>query len=256
MRGVSWVLAADGEGWRRSSSVRTRRDALRMCAFTTSATFRLCNPPHGDEISMRLLLKFPRNTIIGLACVLACACHSVDARKIETATRTAERVGVEQCVPSHATSAFSEPTLEMQPGTPVDRIVETGATFPLRRVVFQTNDGKPFEPPGGVSRSKLDAIVEPFIGHELGANRAHVLRKRLADALHAAGYVTACVVLDAPDSAAGILAIAIRIGRIANFMVKRNPALESPRVGNLADEGYLADVGYVMTQPDLYEPRS
>ncbi|KWA78288.1 hypothetical protein WL30_02565 [Burkholderia ubonensis] len=205
---------------------------------------------------MRLLLKLPRNTIIGLACVLACACHSVDAQRIETATGTGtvQRVGGQQCVPSHATSAFSEPTLEMQPGTPVDRIVETGVTFPVRRVVFQTDDGEPFEPLGGVSRSKLDAIVEPFVGHELGANRAHVLRKRLTDAFDAAGYVTACVMLDAPESAAGTLSIAIRIGRIATFMVKREPALESPRFGKSAGEGYPANVGYVMTQRGLYDP--
>lgn len=138
----------------------------------------------------------------------------------------------------------SETTLEIPPGTPVDAIVETGPTFPVHRIVLQGADGKPFEPPGGVSRAKLDAIAAQFAGHDLGAHRINVLLKRLTDVFVESGFVTTRALLGPQNLASGTLKVTIQVGRIADFLVNGKPIHRLKAGEGSAGGGWLTDAGY------------
>nr|WP_254614937.1 ShlB/FhaC/HecB family hemolysin secretion/activation protein [Burkholderia pyrrocinia] len=151
---------------------------------------------------------------------------------------------LEQPPASITIAPTSETTLEIPPGTPVDAIVETGPTFPVQRIVLQTADGKPFEPPGGVSRAKLDTVVAPFAGHDLGSHRINVLLKRLTDVFVESGFVTTRALLGPQNLASGTLQVTIQAGRIADFLVNGKPIHRLKAGEASVGGGWLTDAGY------------
>ncbi|WP_244117675.1 ShlB/FhaC/HecB family hemolysin secretion/activation protein [Burkholderia contaminans] len=151
---------------------------------------------------------------------------------------------LEQPPASITIAPTSETTLEIPPGTPVDAIVETGPTFPVQRIVLETADGKPFEPPGGVSRAKLDAVAALFAGHDLGSHRINVLLKRLTDVFVESGFVTTRALLGPQNLASGTLKVTIQVGRIADFLVNGKPIHRLKAGEASAGGGWLTDAGY------------
>ncbi|CAJ5421130.1 polypeptide-transport-associated domain-containing protein [Burkholderia pseudomallei] len=151
---------------------------------------------------------------------------------------------LEQPPASITIAPTSETTLEIPPGTPVDAIVETGPTFPVQRIVLQTADGKRFEPPGGVSRAKLDAVASLFAGHDLGSHRINVLLKRLTDVFVESGFVTTRALLGPQNLASGTLKVTIQVGRIAEFLVNGKPIHRLKAGEASAGGGWLTDAGY------------
>ncbi|WP_196487627.1 ShlB/FhaC/HecB family hemolysin secretion/activation protein [Burkholderia cepacia] len=151
---------------------------------------------------------------------------------------------LEQPPASITIAPISETTLEIPPGTPVDAIVETGPTFPVQRIVLETADGKPFEPPGGVSRAKLDAVAALFAGHDLGSHRINVLLKRLTDVFVESGFVTTRALLGPQNLASGTLKVTIQVGRIADFLVNGKPIHRLKAGEASAGGGWLTDAGY------------
>ncbi|KVL25431.1 peptide transporter [Burkholderia territorii] len=138
----------------------------------------------------------------------------------------------------------SETTLDIAPGTPIDTIVESGPTFNVDRIVLQTADGQPFEPPRGVARARLDAIVEPFTHHALGTHRINVLLKRLTDAFVGAGYVTTRVLLGPQNLASGVLKVTVQLGHIEAFTVNGKPIHRLNTNETSAGGGWFTDAGY------------
>ncbi len=138
----------------------------------------------------------------------------------------------------------SETTLDIPPGTPIDAIVESGPTFAVKQIVLRTPDGKPFVPPGGVSRTTLEETLAPFIGHELGAHRINVLLKRLTDVFVGAGLVTTRALLGPQNLATGTLTVTIQLGRIADFVVNGKPIHRLKAGEASAGGGWLTDAGY------------
>ncbi|RPE14686.1 ShlB/FhaC/HecB family hemolysin secretion/activation protein [Burkholderia pseudomallei] len=151
---------------------------------------------------------------------------------------------LEQPPASITIAPTSETTLEIPPGTPVDAIVETGPTFPVQRIVLESADGKPFEPPGGVSRAKLDAVAALFAGHDLGSHRINVLLKRLTDVFVESGFVTTRALLGPQNLASGTLKVTIQVGRIADFLVNGKPIHRLKAGEASAGGGWLTDAGY------------
>lgn len=115
---------------------------------------------------MRVLLKLWGGAAILVVCVAWLAHRSAHAQSlppgarpmqdpaqliIEQQREQARQRQLEQPPASITVAPTSETTLDIPPGTPVDSIVETGPTFPVQRIVLQTADGKPFEPPGGIT---------------------------------------------------------------------------------------------------------
>lgn len=138
----------------------------------------------------------------------------------------------------------SETTLDIPTGTPVEAIVETGPTFPVRQIVLRTPDGQPFVPPGGVPHGKLDDAIAPFTNHELGSHRINVLLKRLTDVFVGAGFVTTRALLGPQNLATGTLTVTIQLGRIADFVVNGKPIHRLSAGEASAGGGWLTDAGY------------
>ncbi|WP_232431839.1 POTRA domain-containing protein [Burkholderia ubonensis] len=162
---------------------------------------------------------------------------------IEQQCGQARQRQLKQPLASITITPTSETTLEIPPGTPVDAIVETGPTFPVQRIVLQTSDGKPFDPPGGLSWARLEAVVAPFVGHDLGSHRVNVLLKRLTDVFVEAGFVTTRALLGPRRVATGTLKVTMQVGRIASFMVNDTPVRRLKAGEPSAGGGWLTDAG-------------
>ncbi|TCW78079.1 peptide transporter [Burkholderia sp. SRS-46] len=151
---------------------------------------------------------------------------------------------LEQPPASITVAPVSETTLDIPPDTPIDAIVETGPTFAVKRIVLQTADGKPLEPPGGVARAKLDAIVAPFAGQDLGSHRINVLLKRLTDAFVERGFVTTRALLGPQNLATGTLTVTIQVGLVAAVTVNGTPIHRLKPGEPSSGGGWFTDAGY------------
>jgi len=135
-------------------------------------------------------------------------------------------------------------SLDIPPGTPVESIIETGPTFAVKRIELQTPDGKPFDPPRGISTKQLDVIVKSFVDHELGAHRINVLLKRITDVFIERGYVTTRALLGPQNLATGTLKITIQLGGIEAFTVNGKPIHRLKAGESSAGGGWFTDAGY------------
>ncbi|KWH41366.1 peptide transporter [Burkholderia stagnalis] len=163
---------------------------------------------------------------------------------IEQQREQARQRQLEQPPASIMIAPTSETTLEIPADTPIDAIVETGPTFAVRRIVLQAPDGKPFEPPGGISGKRLDAVVVPFTGQDLGSHRINVLLKRLTDVFIERGFVTTRALLGPQNLATGTLTVTIQLGRIEGFMVNGTPIHRLKPGEKSSGGGWLTDAGY------------
>jgi hemolysin activation/secretion protein len=135
-------------------------------------------------------------------------------------------------------------SLDIPPGTPVESIIETGPTFAVKRIELQTPDGKPFDPPRGISTKQLDVIVKSFVDHELGSHRINVLLKRITDVFIERGYVTTRALLGPQNLATGTLKITIQLGVIEAFTVTGKPIHRLKAGESSAGGGWFTDAGY------------
>ncbi|WP_175709653.1 ShlB/FhaC/HecB family hemolysin secretion/activation protein [Burkholderia ambifaria] len=135
-------------------------------------------------------------------------------------------------------------SLDIPPGTPVESIIETGPTFAVKRIELQTPDGKPFDPPRGISTKQLDVIVKSFVDHELGAHRINVLLKRITDVFIERGYVTTRALLGPQNLATGTLKVTIQLGVIEAFTVNGKPIHRLKAGESSAGGGWFTDAGY------------
>nr|WP_229203019.1 ShlB/FhaC/HecB family hemolysin secretion/activation protein [Burkholderia ambifaria] len=135
-------------------------------------------------------------------------------------------------------------SLDIPPGTPVESIIETGPTFAVKRIELQTPDGKPFDPPRGISTKQLDVIVKSFVDHELGSHRINVLLKRITDVFIERGYVTTRALLGPQNLATGTLKITIQLGVIEAFTVNGKPIHRLKAGESSSGGGWLTDAGY------------
>ncbi|WDR87687.2 ShlB/FhaC/HecB family hemolysin secretion/activation protein [Burkholderia ambifaria] len=135
-------------------------------------------------------------------------------------------------------------SLDIPPGTPVESIVETGPTFAVKRIELQTPDGKPFDPPRGISTKQLDVIVKSFVDHELGSHRINVLLKRITDVFIERGYVTTRALLGPQNLATGTLKVTIQLGVIEAFTVNGKPIHRLKAGESSAGGGWFTDAGY------------
>lgn len=163
---------------------------------------------------------------------------------IDQQREQARRRQLEQPPASITIAPTSETTLDIPADTPIDAIVETGPTFVVKRIVLQAPDGKAFEPPGGISGKKLDAVVAPFTGQYLGSHRINVLLKRLTDVFVERGFVTTRALLGPQNLATGTLKITIQLGRIEGFMVNGAPIRRLKPGEKSSGGGWLTDAGY------------
>ncbi|MGC2946043.1 ShlB/FhaC/HecB family hemolysin secretion/activation protein [Burkholderia ambifaria] len=135
-------------------------------------------------------------------------------------------------------------SLDIPPGTPVESIIETGPTFAVKRIELQTPDGKPFDPPRGISTKQLDVIVKSFVDHELGSHRINVLLKRITDVFIERGYVTTRALLGPQNLATGTLKITIQLGVIEAFTVNGKPIHRLKAGESSSGGGWFTDAGY------------
>jgi len=135
-------------------------------------------------------------------------------------------------------------SLDIPPGTPVESIIETGPTFAVKRIELQMPDGKPFDPPRGISTNQLDVIVKSFVDHELGAHRINVLLKRITDVFIERGYVTTRALLGPQNLATGTLKVTIQLGVIEAFTVNGKPIHRLKAGESSAGGGWFTDAGY------------
>ena len=163
---------------------------------------------------------------------------------IEQQREQARQRQLEQPPASITIAPTSETTLDIPPGTPVDSIVETGPTFPVQRIVLQGADGKPFEPPGGITAQQLDAVVVPFIGHDLGSHRINVMLKRITDVFVERGLVTTRSLLGPQNLASGTLKITIQVGVIEAFTINGKPIRRLKPGESSSGGGWFTDAGY------------
>lgn len=163
---------------------------------------------------------------------------------IEQQREQARQRQLEQPPASVTIAPTPETTLDIPVDTPVDAIVETGPTFAVKRILLQAPDGKPFEPPRGISAQQLAVIVEPFAGRELGSHRINVLLKRITDVFVANGLVTTRALLGPQNLATGTLRITIQIGTIEAFTVNGKPIHRLKAGEASAGGGWFTDAGY------------
>ncbi|WP_175948158.1 ShlB/FhaC/HecB family hemolysin secretion/activation protein [Burkholderia pyrrocinia] len=163
---------------------------------------------------------------------------------IEQQREQARQRQLEQPPASITIAPTSETTLDIPLGTPIDEIVESGPTFPVRRIVLQGTDGKPFDPPGGVSRKQLNEVMAPFVNHDLGSHRINVLLKRLTDVFVEGGFVTTRALLGPQNLATGTLNVTVQVGRIASFLVNGQSIHRLKAGESAAGGGWLTDAGY------------
>ncbi|RQR51435.1 ShlB/FhaC/HecB family hemolysin secretion/activation protein [Burkholderia sp. Bp9126] len=208
---------------------------------------------------MRVLLKLWLGAIVVTVCVVWLAHRPAHAQSLPPGARAvqdpaqliidqqreqARQRQLEQPPASITIAPTSETTLDIPADTPVGAIVETGPTFAVKRIVLQAPDGKPFEPPGGISGKKLDAVVAPFTGQALGSHRINVLLKRLTDVFVARGFVTTRALLGPQNLATGTLTVTIQLGRIESFMVNGAPIHRLKPGEKSSGGGWLTDAGY------------
>ncbi|WP_332451438.1 POTRA domain-containing protein [Burkholderia ubonensis] len=151
---------------------------------------------------------------------------------------------LEQSPASITIPPTSETAPDIRADTPIGAIVETGPTFAVQRIALQTPDGKPFEPPAGISGKLLDAVVKPFVGHDLGSHRINVLLKRLTHVFVERGFVTIRALLGPQNLATGTLKVTIQVGLIETFTVngKSNHRLKPGE--SSSGGGWVTDAGY------------
>nr|WP_232450150.1 ShlB/FhaC/HecB family hemolysin secretion/activation protein [Burkholderia ubonensis] len=163
---------------------------------------------------------------------------------IEQLREQARQRQLDQPPASVTVAPASEMTLDIPTNTPIGAIVETGPMFAVKRIVLQTPDGIPFEPPGGIARGKLDAIVAPFLGQDLGSHRINVLLKRLTDAFVERGFVTTRALLGPQNLATGTLKVTIQVGVIETFTVNGKPIHRLKPGEPSSGGGWFTDAGY------------
>jgi hemolysin activation/secretion protein len=139
-------------------------------------------------------------------------------------------------------------TLDIPLDTPVDQIVESGPTFRVTHIVLAGPKGTPVTKTA-VSKAKLEAIIAPFVGRELGSRRVNVLLRRVTDAYVSAGYVTTRALLGPQNMGSGTLTITIEVGRIENFTVNGKPVHRLATNESSAGGGGLTDEGYQSAFP-------
>ncbi|WP_253566386.1 ShlB/FhaC/HecB family hemolysin secretion/activation protein [Burkholderia cenocepacia] len=163
---------------------------------------------------------------------------------IEQQREQARQRQLDQPPASITVAPTTETTLDIPPGTPVESIVETGPTFAVKRIEMQAPDGKPFDPPRGISAKQLDVIVGPFVDRELGSHRINVLLKRITDVFVERGYVTTRALLGPQNLATGTLKITIQVGVIEAFTINSKPIHRLKPGEPSAGGGWFTDAGY------------
>ncbi|WP_446904370.1 ShlB/FhaC/HecB family hemolysin secretion/activation protein [Burkholderia sp. YIM B11467] len=163
---------------------------------------------------------------------------------IEQQREQARQRQLDQPPASITVAPTSETTLDIPPDTPVNAIAESGPTFAVKQITLQAPDGRAFEPPGGVSGKRLEAVVAPFVGQDLGSHRINVLLKRITDVFVERGFVTTRALLGPQNLATGTLKITIQVGVIESFTIN-GKAIHRLKPGeSAAGGGWFTDAGY------------
>ncbi|WP_321804265.1 POTRA domain-containing protein [Burkholderia sp. BCC1988] len=123
----------------------------------------------------------------------------------------------------------SETTLDISPDAAIDDIVESTPIVLVKKIVLMSPDGKPFEPPGGVTSARLDEVTNRFVGHAIGSRRINVMVRRLTEVFVAAGFVATHASADSRNLANGVLMVTIHVGRIATFTAMTDPVGDGNR---------------------------
>ncbi|KVT82645.1 peptide transporter [Burkholderia ubonensis] len=208
---------------------------------------------------MRVLLKLWVGATVLVVCVAWLAYRPAHAQSLPPGARPvqdpaqliieqqrehARQRQLEQPPASITIAPTAETTLDIPPGTPIEAIVESGPTFDVKRIVLQAPDGKPFEPPSGISGKQLDTVVAPFVGRDLGSHRINVLMKQLTDVFVERGFVTTRALLGPQNLATGTLKITIQVGMIESFTINGKPIHRLKPGEPSAGGGWLTDAGY------------
>ncbi|UVE70659.1 ShlB/FhaC/HecB family hemolysin secretion/activation protein (plasmid) [Burkholderia pyrrocinia] len=163
---------------------------------------------------------------------------------IEQQREQARQRQLEQPPASITVAPTSETTLDIPPDTPVNAITESGPTFAVKQITLQASDGSAFEPPSGVSGKRLETVVAPFVGQDLGSHRINVLLKRITDVFVERGFVTTRALLGPQNLATGTLKITIQVGSIEAFTINGKPIHRLKPGESSAGGGWFTDAGY------------
>ncbi len=212
---------------------------------------------------MRVLLKLWGCAIILVVCVAWLAHRSAHAHAhaqslppgarpvqdpaqliVEQQREQARQRQLEQPPASITVARTSQTTLDIPPDTPVSAIAESGPTFAVKHITLQAPDDSSFEPPGGITAQQLDAVVAPFIGHDLGSHRINVMLKRLTDVFVEHGLVTTRALLGPQNLASGTLKITIQVGVIEAFTINGKPIHRLKPGESSSGGGWFTDAGY------------
>ena len=137
--------------------------------------------------------------------------------------------------------AVNGDALNVPATTPVGEIKEAGTHFQIDHIEVQGNTVLPTR--------KIDAIVAPFIGQQLGAQRLSVLLKRLTQAFVEAGYVTSRAFLGPQNLASGHLLITVQVGHIAAYTLNGKAIVPLPPGSSSLGGGLLTDAGTLNVFP-------
>jgi len=137
--------------------------------------------------------------------------------------------------------AANADALNVPATTPVGEINEPGTQFQIDHIEVLGNSVLPTR--------KIDAIVAPFIGKQLGAQRLSVLLKRLTEAFVEAGYVTSGAFLGPQNLASGHLLITVQVGHIAGYTLNGKAIVPLPPGSTSLGGGLLTDAGTLNVFP-------
>ncbi|WP_354681919.1 ShlB/FhaC/HecB family hemolysin secretion/activation protein [Cupriavidus necator] len=118
----------------------------------------------------------------------------------------------------------------------VDEVMETAATFDIHRIAVHGNTV--------LSEAQVEAIVAPFVGRQLGANRINLLLRRFTEAFVAEGNITTRAYLGEQNLSTGVLVVTVVPGKIES--IRLNDRSIRPNEGGLFDTvggGWLTDAG-------------
>ncbi len=154
----------------------------------------------------------------------------IDQQRAQAAQRALSQPPASIAVP-----ADTGQTLDIPLDTPIDQIAETGPTFRINRIEVTGNTV--------LKPSKLETIVTPFSGHELGSHRLNVLLKRLTDAFVKAGFVTTRAYLGPQNLESGTLKITVQVGRVEKYTINGKPFHRLKKDEASAGGGLFTDAG-------------
>jgi len=130
----------------------------------------------------------------------------------------------------------------LTPDVRVEDVEEPAATFDIRRIEVEGNTV--------LSDAEVAAIIAPFEGRALGANRINLLLRRFTEAFVARGYITTRAYLGQQNLASGVLRVTVVPGRVESFQLNG----KTLRPGQLAmfdttGGGWVTDAGTVWQFP-------